>query len=116
MTFDHLVVNEDGLPSDEDDEGETVQLDDEDMPDEDDVETLNYFNIAPLDVSSQRELDSLANVVNDLKQSYGYSYELPDEKKDSLLKKIDQVMNDAEKEDDSKSSIPNKIKRYARRK
>lgn len=115
-TFDHLVVNEDGLPSDEDDEGETVQLEDEDMPDEDDVETLNYFNIAPLDVSSQRELDSLANVVNDLKQSYGYSYELPDEKKDSLLKKIDQVMNDAEKEDDSKSSIPNKIKRYARRK
>lgn len=97
-TFDHLVEDEEGWTSDEDDAEVSVDVTDDELSDEDDKETLQYFNIAPLMLLSQSQRDSLIRDIENKKKEHNYDKTLSDHDRDSLMN----VIYEKEKEADEK--------------
>ena len=71
-----------------------IKVEDENEDDENDKETVNYFKVTINDFLTQRQKDSLMNIVTETKRKYNYNEQLTEEQKDAAMAKINENMDD----------------------
>ena len=91
-SFDHITGNEDYPEADGEGPG-TITFNDEDEDDENDKEAINYFAVTINDFLTQRQKDSLMNIVTETKRKYNYNEKLTEEQKDEAIAEINKHLD-----------------------
>lgn len=92
-SFNHVSGSEKYPEADGEGPG-TIVIDDDNEDDEDDKEAVNYFAVTINDFMTQRQKDSLMNIVTETKRKYNYNEKLSEQQKDEAMERINKNMGD----------------------